>query len=162
MCVFVDVCIFLFVSRLLATLTTIQTWNLAHILPLTLSKNEFFCFFDQIPVTAASLKKLPCQVDFPHISSIALYNSCLASFRIMILKYAKVEFFLFFYLKLPVHISLHMYFRNYFDLHKYVVVTFQMEFDFFAYLKIFSALERRDFSFYWLMLPVYMDYKWNL
>ena len=33
-----------------------------------------FLFFDQIPVTAASLEKLPCHVDFPHISSIALFS----------------------------------------------------------------------------------------
>ena len=31
-------------------------------------KTFFFCFFDQITVTTASLEKLPCHVDFPHIS----------------------------------------------------------------------------------------------
>ena len=72
-CEFVYVFIHLCVSRLLAKLNTIQNWNLAHILPLTLSENWFFRFFDQITVTAASLKKLPCHVDFPHISSIALF-----------------------------------------------------------------------------------------
>ena len=41
----VYVCIYLFVSRLLAKRKTIQTWNLPHILPLTLSKNGFFLFF---------------------------------------------------------------------------------------------------------------------
>ena len=52
------VCIYVIVSRLLATLTTIQTWNLAHILlRLTLCKKRVFCFFNQIPVTAASLEK---------------------------------------------------------------------------------------------------------
>ena len=64
--------VYLFVSRLLATLTTIQTWNLAHILPLTLSKKQVFLFFDQITVTAASLEKLPCHRDFQHISWINL------------------------------------------------------------------------------------------
>ena len=68
----VCICIYLFLSSLLAKRKTIQTWNLAHILPLTLSKNRFFYFFDQITVTAASLEKLPCHVDFPHISSISL------------------------------------------------------------------------------------------
>ena len=65
-------CIYLFISRLLAKRKTIQTSNLAHILQLTLSENGFFVFLDQIPVTAASLEKLPCHADFPHISSIAL------------------------------------------------------------------------------------------
>ena len=41
--------VYLFVSRLLVTLTTIQTWNLAHILPLTLSKNGFFVFSIKSP-----------------------------------------------------------------------------------------------------------------
>ena len=31
------------------------------------------CFFEKIAVTAASLEKLPCHGDFPHISSIALF-----------------------------------------------------------------------------------------
>ena len=31
-----------------------------------------FCFFEKILMTAASLEKLPCHVDLPHISSIAL------------------------------------------------------------------------------------------
>ena len=35
-------------------------------------KTFFFCFFDQITMTAASVEKLPCHVDCPHISSIAL------------------------------------------------------------------------------------------
>ena len=34
-------------------------------------KHGLFVFFEKIPVTAASLEKLPCHVDFPHISSIA-------------------------------------------------------------------------------------------
>ena len=72
--IFVYVFMCLCVSRLLAKRKTLQTWNLAPILPLTLPKNGFFCFFNQIPVTAASLKKLPCHVDFLHISSIALFS----------------------------------------------------------------------------------------
>ena len=32
-----------------------------------------FRYFEEIPVTAASLEKLPCHVDFPHISSSALF-----------------------------------------------------------------------------------------
>ena len=40
---YVFVCLFL--SRLLAKQKTIQTWNLAHILPLTLSKTVFFFVF---------------------------------------------------------------------------------------------------------------------
>ena len=32
-----------------------------------------FCFLEEITLTAASLDKLPCHVDFPHISSIALF-----------------------------------------------------------------------------------------
>ena len=69
--VYVFVCLFtyLFVSCLLAKRKTIQTWNLAHILPLTLSKKRDFY---QITVTAASLEKLPCHVDIPHNISIAL------------------------------------------------------------------------------------------
>ena len=59
--------IYLSVSLLLARRKTIQTWNLAHIVPGTLSKNWFFCFFDQIIVTAASLKN--CRVTWIfHIS----------------------------------------------------------------------------------------------
>ena len=74
--IFMYLCMYLFiylcVSRLLTKRKTIQTWNSAHILPLTSSQNEFFVFIDQIIVTAASHEKLPCHVDFPHISSIAL------------------------------------------------------------------------------------------
>ena len=36
-------------------------------------KKRVFCFFEKISVTAASLEKLQCHVDFPHISSIALF-----------------------------------------------------------------------------------------
>ena len=71
MCVF----IYLFVSRLLAKRKTIQTRNLAHMLPLTSSKSVLFCFFEKISVTAASLEKLPCHVDFTHISSITMFLS---------------------------------------------------------------------------------------
>ena len=31
----------------------------------------FFCFFEKVTLRAASLEKLPCHVDFPHISSIS-------------------------------------------------------------------------------------------
>ena len=41
--------IYLCVSRLLAKRKTIQTWNLAHILPLTLSKNGFLVFSIKSP-----------------------------------------------------------------------------------------------------------------
>ena len=41
--------IHLCVSRLLAKWKTIQTWNLAHILPLTLSENRFFVFSKKSP-----------------------------------------------------------------------------------------------------------------
>ena len=51
---------------------TIQNWNLAVILPLTLCKNVFLFFLKKNPCeAAASLKKLPCRIDFPHISPIA-------------------------------------------------------------------------------------------
>ena len=33
----------------------------------------FFCFFGKISVTGTFLEKLPCHVDFPHISSIVLF-----------------------------------------------------------------------------------------
>ena len=66
------ICVYVFVSRLLAKWRMIQTWNLVHTFPSTTSKNGFFCFFKEIPVTAASLEKLPCHVDFPHFTSIAL------------------------------------------------------------------------------------------
>ena len=72
MCVF----IYVFVSRLQAKRKTIQTSNFAHILQSTLSKNGFFVFFNQITVTAASLEKLACHVNFPHISSIAFLINC--------------------------------------------------------------------------------------
>ena len=39
MCVCIYLFMYLFVSRLLAKLKTIQTWNLVHIQPLTLSRN---------------------------------------------------------------------------------------------------------------------------
>ena len=64
--VFMYLFIYLFVPRLLPKRKTIQTSNLAHILPLTLSENEFFVFSIKSPW-------LPCLVDFPHISSIALF-----------------------------------------------------------------------------------------
>ena len=41
--------------------------------PIDFIQKGFFCFFDEITLTAASLDKLPCHVDFPHISSIALF-----------------------------------------------------------------------------------------
>ena len=33
----------------------------------------FFLFFEKVTMRAASLEKQPCHVDFPHISSIALF-----------------------------------------------------------------------------------------
>ena len=66
----VYLCMYLFLSRLLAKRKTIQTWYLAHILALTSSKT-CFRFVEKILVTASSLERLPCHVDFPHISSIA-------------------------------------------------------------------------------------------
>ena len=60
-------------SRLLAKRKTIQTWNLAHILPLTLSKNGLFVFSKKSPWLQLASKKccvtcifrifprLPCQ-----------------------------------------------------------------------------------------------------
>ena len=47
MCVYVFM--YVFVSRLLAKWKPIQTWNLAHILPSTLSKNESFVFSKKSP-----------------------------------------------------------------------------------------------------------------
>ena len=41
--------------------------------PIDLIKKRAFCFFEKITGTAAGLKKLPCDVDFPHISSISLF-----------------------------------------------------------------------------------------
>ena len=73
MCVCLYLFVIFFVSRLLAKRKAIQTWNLVHILPYTLSKNAFFCFFEKTTRRAASFEKLPCPVDFPHISSIALF-----------------------------------------------------------------------------------------
>ena len=46
--------------------------NLAHTLPNTISKKVFF--FEKGTLRAVSLKKLRCHVDFPHISSIALFE----------------------------------------------------------------------------------------
>ena len=40
---------------------------------MTLSKNGFLFFSKKITATTARLVKLPRHVDFPHISSIALY-----------------------------------------------------------------------------------------
>ena len=40
--------------------------------PIDLIWKNFFCFFEKISLTDASLEKLPCHVDFTHISSIAL------------------------------------------------------------------------------------------
>ena len=48
-------------------------------------KKAFFCFLEKITVTATSHEKLPCQVDFPHIFSIALF------FLKVILKAASLE-----------------------------------------------------------------------
>ena len=45
----VYVCMYLFVSRLLAKRKTIQTWNSLHILPYTFSKNGFFVFSKKSP-----------------------------------------------------------------------------------------------------------------
>ena len=71
---FTRICICLFVSRLLAKRKTIQTWNLAHILPLILSKNGFFCFFEKVTPRTASLEKLLYYADFPQISSIVFFK----------------------------------------------------------------------------------------
>ena len=44
--------------------------------PMSISKTFFFfVFFEKIPVTVASLEKLPCHADFPHITTIALSKS---------------------------------------------------------------------------------------
>ena len=43
-CICVNLSVYSFVSRLKTKRKTIQTWNLAHILPLTLSKNGFLFF----------------------------------------------------------------------------------------------------------------------
>ena len=66
---YICVCICLFVSSPLDKRKTIQTANLVHILSF---KNGFFCFFEKMTLRAAILEKLPCHVDFPHISPIAL------------------------------------------------------------------------------------------
>ena len=49
--VYVYLFVYLFVSRLVAKWKTIQTWNFAHILPLTLSKNGFFDFSKKTAVS---------------------------------------------------------------------------------------------------------------
>ena len=50
---------------------TIQTWNL--VLIQTSYKNSHVVWFEKVTPSAARLEKLPCHVDFPHISSIALF-----------------------------------------------------------------------------------------
>ena len=62
-------CVCLFVSHSLTKLKTVQTLNLAHILLFTIIQNPFF---EKATLGATSLEKLPCHVDFPHISSISL------------------------------------------------------------------------------------------
>ena len=57
-----------FVQNLLTKRRTIQTRNLVNTLPSTIS-----CFFKKVTLRAASLEKLPCHMDFPHISSIAWF-----------------------------------------------------------------------------------------
>ena len=47
--IFMYVFIYLCASRLLAKRKTIQTWNLAHILPLNFSENGFFVFSIKSP-----------------------------------------------------------------------------------------------------------------
>ena len=63
MCVF----IYLWVSRLLAKRKTIQTWNLEHTLPLTLSKNRFLVFSIKSPWRPLDSKNCPVTWIF-HIS----------------------------------------------------------------------------------------------
>ena len=61
-----------FKGDLLAKRKTLQTANLIHTIPMTISKTVF-CFFEKVTLKAASLKKLPCHGDFPHFSSIDLF-----------------------------------------------------------------------------------------
>ena len=68
---------YLFVSRLQATLTTIQTWNLAHILPMTLSKNGFFVFSIKSPWRPLASKN--CRVRW--IFRISPRFPCFSIFR---------------------------------------------------------------------------------
>ena len=56
------------VRNLLIKRKSIQTWNLVHVLPKTISENGFFVFFEKITPRSTSLEKLPRHVDFPHIS----------------------------------------------------------------------------------------------
>ena len=72
MCVFICV----YVSRLLAKRKTIQTWNLAHILPLTLSKNGFVVFSKKRPWEPLASKN--CRVTW--IFCIAPRLPCLLIF----------------------------------------------------------------------------------
>ena len=56
---------------------------MAHILPLTLSKNGSFCFFEKIPVTAASLKKTDVSCGFSaYLLDCLLYFVLLIGIRI--------------------------------------------------------------------------------
>ena len=52
------VCICVFICLCHAKQKTIQPWNLEHILPLTLSKNMFFCFFELLVKTVLSVSHL--------------------------------------------------------------------------------------------------------
>ena len=50
----------------------IWTWNLVPTVKASLKTG--FCFFEKIHVTTGSIEKLPFHVDFPYISSIALFK----------------------------------------------------------------------------------------
>ena len=83
MYVFIYVCVYLFI-RVTSPGQTKNDTDLkfgTHTL-LTLSKNGIFVFSKKTTLTAASLKKLPCHVDFPHISSIALFLIFISYFEL--------------------------------------------------------------------------------
>ena len=69
----VYVCMYLcmYMWHALVKRRTIQTWNL--VLIQTSYKNSHVVWFEKVTPSAARLEKLPCHVDFPHISSIALF-----------------------------------------------------------------------------------------
>ena len=73
------ICVFIGVTHLGQTKNDTDLKFGAHT-PIDLIRKRVFCFFEKMTLRAPSLEKLPCYVDYPHISTIALLKKLILFF----------------------------------------------------------------------------------
>ena len=67
-------CVWLFMGvTALGQIKMIKTPNSVHLLPRPCLKKGSFVFLEEVTLKASSFEKLPYQMDFPHISLIAMH-----------------------------------------------------------------------------------------